>query len=203
MDIRSVNNFFGDIDMDLLDMILKGHFEDQNKILEIGCGGGRNLIHFLQTAFDLYAIDTDPSAVEMARFIYREMNIDPTGKILTEDISSTSFDDGFFDSVICSRVLHFSEDETSFKSKWNEISRILKSDGVLYCTMDSMIGFENYVTKVDSSKWKFSDGTIRFLLSEELLRKIEIERDYEYIEILKTIHYGDKHAQSILKLRKK
>ena len=71
MDIRSVNNFFGDIDMDLLDMILKGHFEDQNKILEIGCGGGRNLIHFLQTAFDLYAIDTDPSAVEMARFIYR------------------------------------------------------------------------------------------------------------------------------------
>ena len=142
MDISSVNNFFGDIDMDLLDMILKGHFEGQNKILEIGCGGGRNLIHFLQSGFDIYTIDKDPSAVQMARYIYQEMDVNPVGKVFTEDISSTPFDDGFFDSIICTRVLHFSEDEISFRSRWNEINRILKRDGFLFCTIDSMLGFE-------------------------------------------------------------
>ena len=203
MDISSVNNFFGDIDMDLLDMILKGHFEGQNKILEIGCGGGRNLIHFLQSGFDIYTIDKDPSAVQMARYIYQEMDVNPVGKVFTEDISSTPFDDGFFDSIICTRVLHFSEDEISFRSRWNEINRILKRDGFLFCTIDSMLGFEKYVKKIDSWKWKFSDGTVRFLLTDKLLEKLEIEENYEYIEPLKTIHYGNKHAQSILKLKKK
>ena len=48
MKLGEINNFVGDIDLELLDQLLKGRFNDRHFILEIGCGQGRNVIPFFK-----------------------------------------------------------------------------------------------------------------------------------------------------------
>ena len=39
---------FGDIDIYLFDQILRGRFDTRQRVLDAGCGDGRNLIYLLQ-----------------------------------------------------------------------------------------------------------------------------------------------------------
>ena len=54
---------FGDIDIYLFDQILRGRFDRRRRILDAGCGGGRNLPFFLRHDFEVYAIDADAAAI--------------------------------------------------------------------------------------------------------------------------------------------
>jgi tellurite methyltransferase len=54
---------FGAIDIYLFDQLLKGSFDERRRVLDAGCGSGRNLPYFLQRGFDFFAIDSDPAAV--------------------------------------------------------------------------------------------------------------------------------------------
>ena len=55
---------FGGIDVYLFDQLLKGRFDECQTILDVGCGGGRNLVYFLQNGFDVFGIDRDASAIK-------------------------------------------------------------------------------------------------------------------------------------------
>ena len=199
---ENYNNVFGDIDLELLDLILKGHFASVKKILDVGCGEGRNLIYFFQRDFDVYAIDSDPSSVDLVKYMARSFGKDPQ-KILQRSIFEAHTDIAGMDAIICSRVLHFCEDEEEFLNAWSNITQILKSGGLLYFSSDSMIGFQNHVTKLSDHKYQFIDGSVRFLLSNELLSKMKVSDSFEYLSPVKTIHYADQHAQTILCLKKK
>ncbi|MBV6639213.1 MAG: class I SAM-dependent methyltransferase [Cyclobacteriaceae bacterium] len=199
---KNYNNIFGDIDLELLDLILKGFFSEHQKLLDIGCGEGRNLIYFLQNDFDIYAIDIDRSSVDLVRYMVKSFGKDPT-KIIQHDIRDPLSDMSPMDAVICSRVLHFCEDENSFLKAWQNISHLLGPGGLLYLSMDSIIGFSDYVKKLSDRKIQFSDGSVRFPLTEDLLEEMNISDSYEKLTPVKTIHYEDKHAQTILCLRKK
>src|SRR3954453_24142652 len=54
---------FGDIDIYLFDQLLRGRFDGRRRILDAGCGGGRNLPFLLTRGFEGFAIDEDPAAV--------------------------------------------------------------------------------------------------------------------------------------------
>ncbi len=43
----NARELFGDIDIYLFDQILKNRFSDESKILDAGCGGGRNIRLYL------------------------------------------------------------------------------------------------------------------------------------------------------------
>lgn len=199
---ENYNNVFGDIDLELLDLILKGNFSSVKKILDVGCGEGRNLIYFFQRDFDVYAIDTDQSSVDLVKYMARSFGKDPQ-KILQRSIFEDHTDIARMDAIICSRVLHFCENEKEFLNGWKNIIQILKPGGLLYFSSDSMIGFQDHVSKLSDHKYQFTDGSVRFLLSTELLSKMDVSDSFEYLSPVKTIHYADQHAQSILCLKKK
>src|SRR5881392_1026383 len=48
---------FGEIDIYLFDQLVRGRFDGRRRILDAGCGGGRNLPYFLARGFEVYAID--------------------------------------------------------------------------------------------------------------------------------------------------
>ena len=199
---ENLNNVFGDIDLELLDLILKGQFEGRKKILDVGCGEGRNLIYFFQHDFDVYAMDSDRSSVELVKYMAKNFGKDPQRifqKSITEDVSEI----GKMDAVICSRVLHFSENEEAFLCSWRNIEQLLKPGGLLFFSMDTTIGFQNHVTSLSHGKYQFKDGSVRFLLSHELLNKMDVSAVFENIAPVKTIHYDDQHAQTILCLKKR
>ena len=58
---------FGEIDIYLFDQLLRGRFDRRRRILDAGCGDGRNLPYFLSRGFDCFGVDRDPSAVARVR----------------------------------------------------------------------------------------------------------------------------------------
>ena len=57
MNIQELNKLFGNVDLLVLDQILKGRYPEESNILDVGCGEGRNLPFFLQGAFIVNGID--------------------------------------------------------------------------------------------------------------------------------------------------
>ena len=58
---------FGEIDIYLFDQLLKGRISPGMRILDAGCGSGRNLVYFLREGYEVYASDSDPAAVDGIR----------------------------------------------------------------------------------------------------------------------------------------
>ena len=69
MELDDINNFIGDIDLELLDQLLKGRFNDCHQLLEIGCGQGRNIIPFLNLKKAIYGIDLDEKNIALCKII--------------------------------------------------------------------------------------------------------------------------------------
>ena len=51
---------FGDIDIYLFDQLLRRRILPGTRVLDVGCGSGRNLIYLLQSGYDVFGIDPDP-----------------------------------------------------------------------------------------------------------------------------------------------
>ena len=49
---------FDGIDIYLFDLLLRGRITDKMRLLDAGCGGGRNLVYMLQAGFDVSAVDS-------------------------------------------------------------------------------------------------------------------------------------------------
>src|SRR6185437_12388385 len=58
---------FGEIDIYLFDQLLRGRFDGRRRILDAGCGSGRNLPYLLAHGFEIFAIDEDPAAVKATK----------------------------------------------------------------------------------------------------------------------------------------
>lgn len=99
MDVTSLNKLLGNIDLHLLDQILKGQFSD-GTVLDVGCGEGRNLTWFLHQHADVTAVDVDEVALKMVRMMARSMNC-PVETIHGDfmDLKDQSFDRILFINV--------------------------------------------------------------------------------------------------------
>jgi len=58
---------FGQIDIYLFDQLLRGRIGPTMRVLDAGCGSGRNLVYFLREGYDVFGVDTDPIAIEDTR----------------------------------------------------------------------------------------------------------------------------------------
>src|SRR5438270_8665626 len=99
---------FGQIDIYLFDQLLKGRISPGMRILDAGCGGGRNLVYFLREGYEVCAADLDPQAVASVRRLARMFAPAlPASNFRVEAVEHMSFDDACADVVINSAVLHF------------------------------------------------------------------------------------------------
>ena len=60
----SVQEQFGQIDIYVFDQILRGNITADLRVLDAGCGYGRNLVHLLREGCEIFALDADPDAVD-------------------------------------------------------------------------------------------------------------------------------------------
>src|SRR5271168_1457616 len=94
---------FGEIDIYVFDQLLKGRIAKGMRVLDAGCGGGRNLVYLLRAGYEVFGVDADPRAIAAVR----AMSGLPANNFRVERIEAMSFADGFADVVISSAVLHF------------------------------------------------------------------------------------------------
>ena len=123
-------------------------------VLDLGCGGGRNIEYFLTKADKVYGLDHSNTSVKMASEINKKAIDTGRCKILVGDVKNLPFEDESIDIVTAFETIYFWNDiERCFK----EIYRVLKKEGqFLICnevsskerrdvkTLLKMINFEIY-----------------------------------------------------------
>jgi tellurite methyltransferase len=202
MQYRELNRLLGNLDIYLLDAILKGHFEPEMKILDAGCGEGRNLFYFIRNGFSVSGIDHNASAIQMLQFSARSLNpaFSPT-EFKVGKLEELPWQDQAFDAIICSAVLHFAENEKHFFTMADELIRVLKPGGSLFIRMASDLAFDVKPEKADEFRYHLPDGSIRFLLTRNLLSELFQRYPLSFIEPIKTVNVADQRCMSTLLLR--
>ncbi|MGI8634312.1 MAG: class I SAM-dependent methyltransferase [Segetibacter sp.] len=187
MSKNNVQENFGDIDIYLFDQLLKGRFLDCKKVIDVGCGYGRNIIYFLKNGYDVFGIDQNEEAIREVQRLSKELSppnpIENFQVALVEDIP---FKNDFFDLVICNAVLHFALDEDHFNDMVQSVWRVLKPKGLLFARLASDIGIETVVSPVGNRRFLVPDGSYRFLVNEKMLLDITNALNGELYEPIKT-----------------
>ena len=199
----NVNEFFGDIDIYLFDQILKNRFTPEMKILDAGCGGGRNLVYFLRSGFDVFGVDRNADAIEYVRQIAQMIapEISPENFQISS-VEKMPFADETFDWVLSSAVLHFADDETQFNKMLQEMRRVLKPSGTFFARLASSIGIENRIEKVSERRYLLPDGSERFLVDEEMLIAATEKFGAAFIEPIKTTNVQNLRCMTTWVVRK-
>ena len=160
---------FGDIDIYLFDQLQRGRFDGRRRILDAGCGSGRNLPYFLARGFEVYAIDEDPGAVASARALAARLAPAlPADQIRQGTLHALPWADGRMDAVLCSAVLHFARDRAHFDRMVDEMWRVLASGGLFFARLASSIGIESRLADT-VGRVRLPDGSDRFVVDEALL----------------------------------
>jgi SAM-dependent methyltransferase len=151
---------FGHIDIYVFDQLLRGRLLPGMRILDAGCGGGRNLVYFLKHGFEIFGVDADARAIESVRTIANRLAPHlAASNFRVEPVEQMSFADGFADAVLSSAVLHFAQDEDHFNRMVGEMWRVLKPGGMFFCRLASDIGMEGRMQRVDGRRFLLPDGS--------------------------------------------
>jgi SAM-dependent methyltransferase len=160
---------FGEIDIYLFDQLLRGRFDRRRRVLDAGCGAGRNLPYFLRRGFDVRAVDADAAAIRSVRQLVAALNPAlPPDRIHRGSLASLPWDDNSTDAVICSAVLHFARDEQEFAAMLEEMWRVLASGGLFFARLATSIGLERYLSSL-TGRVRLPDGSERFVVDERTL----------------------------------
>lgn len=204
MEINKLNEIFGNIDIYLLDQILKGRFSKEMKILDAGCGEGRNCIYFLNQNYQIFGVDANPIAIQMARIYAQTIRPDyDIYRFQTATVQDMPFHKASFDVVISSAVLHFATSESDFFKMMDEMMRLLKDNGIFFLRMTTGFGgIQESSPNLGDGVFALPDGSERFLLSKDLLHKIELKYGLENLENPKSVLVHDQRAMGVFVWKK-
>src|SRR5262249_11891863 len=122
---------FGDIDVYLFDQLLRGRIALGMRVLDAGCGAGRNLVFLMRSGFDVWGGDESPDAIARVRQL--AASIAPrleANRFRVEPVEGMSLEDGSMEVVISSAVLHFARDEQHWHAMVHEMWRVLAPGGI-------------------------------------------------------------------------
>jgi SAM-dependent methyltransferase len=195
--------WFGQIDIYLFDQLLKGRFHPRMRLLDAGCGGGRNLIYFLRCGYDVCGVDTSTEAIAHVRALAAGLAPQlPADNFRVEAVEGMSFADADFDVVLSSAVLHFARDEAHWQKMLSEMWRVLKPGGLFFARLASSVGLEEQVIRLEGRRCQLPDGSDRFLVDDRMLLAATDSLGGELIEPLKTVVVHNLRSMSTWCLRK-
>src|SRR5258708_3991343 len=194
---------FGGIDIYLFDQLLKGRIVPGMRVLDAGCGTGRNLVYLLQSGFEVFAVDESIEAMDQTRQLVIELAPHlPLDNFRVEPVEKMSYPDAGFDVVLSSAVLHFARDEGQWQSMVREMWRVLKPGGIFFARLASSIGIEDRITPIDGRRYHLPDGSERFLVDEAMLLSVSATLGGEFIEPIKTTIVQNMRSMTTWCLRK-
>jgi tellurite methyltransferase len=226
MSEKSLQELFGSIDIYLFDQLLKGRLVPGMRVLDAGCGSGRNLVYFLRNGFEVFGVDQSPEAISQMRRLAAALaphlpvdnfRVEPverisfnsqTGKGSNTDKKNTSVtrpnpEECGFDVVLSSAVLHFARDEEQWQAMVNEMWRMLKPGGIFFARLASSIGMEGQVKPIEGRRYHLPDRSDRFLVDEAMLKRVTVALGGEFVEPIKTTVVENMRAMTTWVVKKK
>ena len=198
----SLQEQFGQIDIYVFDQILRGNIAPGMRVLDAGCGYGRNLVYLLREKFEIFALDANPEGVEHVRLLSKSLNTGlPDRNFQVGAIEKMPYPDAFAEVVLCNSVLHFARDEDQFQAMLRELWRLVKPGGMLFCRLSSTIGM-NFVP-VGGGRYAMPDGQTWFLVDEKMLLGLTQSLNAVLVDPLKTTIVQDHRCMTTWVLRKR
>ena len=141
--IKNARKPVGELGHQILDRMNKSHetmavwgvshfdISQDDLILEIGCGGGRNIERFAAEIKSGKVVGIDYSDVSVEKSIKLNQEAIDEGKVevIQGSVSEMPFDDGTFDIVTGFETIYFWPD---FINDLKEVNRVLKKDGLVF-----------------------------------------------------------------------
>jgi tellurite methyltransferase len=159
----------GEIDIYLFDQLLRGRFDGRTRLLDAGCGEGRNLMYFLRRGFTCFGVDRDPAVIADVRALAAQLAPSlPAENFQPGELDRLPWPDASMDAVICSAVLHFANDEAHFDAMVRDLWRVLAPGGLFFARLASNIGIEDRVGTA-GRRVRLPDGSDRFIVDERML----------------------------------
>ena len=214
-----LQEWFGGIDIYIFDQLLKGRFVPGMRVLDAGCGSGRNLVYFLKSGYEVFGVDESESAITQTRKLARALapqlpaenfRVEPVERMSFAEANSRqqtadslSDDSAGFDVVLSSAVLHFARDEQQWQAMVDEMWRVLKPGGIFFARLASSIGIENQVRLIHERRYRLPDGSDRFLVDQEMLHRVTAALGGDFIEPIKTTVVENLRAMTTWVVKKK
>ncbi len=193
---------FGQIDIYVFDQILRGNIAPGMRVLEAGCGYGRNLVYLMREGVEVFGLDLDASGIAHVRRLAASMETGLAAEnFQVGPIERMPFADEFADVVICSAVLHFARDDEHFRAMLAELWRVVKPGGMLFCRLGSRIGMD--FQPVRGHIFIVGDGSEWYLVDEDMLMDLTEEMDAVLVDPLKTTIVQDYRCMTTWVLRKR
>lgn len=102
------------------------NIRSSDTLLDLGCGGGRNIQYFLTKANKVYGMDYSRASVDIARILNDKDIKDGRCQIIEGDVKNIPFDEKTIDIVTAFETIYFWKD---IEACFREIHRVLKDGG--------------------------------------------------------------------------
>jgi SAM-dependent methyltransferase len=163
------SSFFGDQPSKFALIFYENFIKNKiKKVLELGCGQGRDSLFFASKGLYVHAIDSSKVAIENLTTKTKELNLDINLRYINA-VEGLPFSNGYFDAVYSHMFYNmgFSDDELKFL--FNESKRVLKSKGILSFSVrnDKDIMYKKG-TKLSGSIYDINGFQIRFFTKEDI-----------------------------------
>lgn len=203
MEITDLNRLLGNVDIYLLDQILKGRFTKEMRILDAGCGEGRNTVYFVNQGYQIFGIDPNQAAIQYCRIQAKSLNPGfDIHRFQVGSLEEVCFHAGAFDVVLCSAVLHFAKNVDNFLQMIREIHRVLKPGGIFWFRMCT--GFGGILEQSKSlgeGKYLLPDGSERFVFLPDHVDNL-LKIGFRSIETPKTVLVLEKREMGVFLMEK-
>ncbi len=103
-----------------------------NRILDLGCGAGRNLIYLADKGFELYGLDSSSTGLRYTINRLNEKKL--SARLALHDMVSLPYVGEYFDAVISIQVIHHNIVK-DIEATVREITRVLKYKGLVWITI--------------------------------------------------------------------
>ncbi len=194
---------FGDIDVYLFDQLLRGCIVPGMRLLDAGCGPGRNLVYCMRSGYDVSGVDLSPASVERVRALAADLAPSlPRENFRVEAVEKMSFGDESFDVVLSIAVLHFARNGEMFQSMLREMWRTLAPGGLLFARLASSIGIESLVRPLGDGVYAIPDGSARFLADEPMLHAAARSLGATLADPIRTVNVGNLRCMTTWCIRK-
>jgi SAM-dependent methyltransferase len=195
---------FGHIDIYVFDQLLRGRIAPGMRLLDAGCGDGRNLVYLLQSGYDVFGVDTDSASIARVRLLSSQLAPHLSGdNFRVEPVEQMTFPESFADVVLSSAVLHFAADDAQFSAMLRGTWRVLRPGGLLVCRLASSIGTEKQVRVLNGRRCLLPDGSQRYLVDEPLLMTWTDELAGDLLDPLKTTVVQNQRSMTTWVVRKR